>query len=450
MSHRFIFLKKWPAKLTILVTLIMTSLLLTLLTPSYAANNTELTPQKTIRWQDFLGVNAHFLWFKPDVYQQQVTQLKKLGLNWVRVDLHWDRHESSKGQYRLEMVDPLIQTLKTEQLNSVFYLVGSAPFASSAPKNAKGRDQYPPKNNQDFADSIGMLAKRYPEVSAWQVWNEPNLPSYWRPKENAEGYAKLFQASNQKLKQVVPDKPVVMAGMAYYSQMPYQKNALMLEALGKMGVFGLGAVVAYHPYTEFPEGNSSKDQDYLLHVEQLNPRLRGAGVKNIWATEWGWSSYAGPIEMQALIGQNGQADFLLRRLALMSTQDFDRIFLFALSDLDSRASARDRGYGLLTEDAKPKPAYLALQRFLNIMGPEISPAKPLAIVAKNNGLYSVTWKNPQHKLWLSWASSAMTVTVPSNQSAVLHDPLTGSKQTLTPSQGKLLVPVKTTLQILEL
>ena len=48
---------------------------------------------------------------------------------------------------------------------------------------------------------------------------------------------------------------------------------------------------------------------------------------------------------------------MLRRLALMSALDYDRIFLFTLSDLDQRASVRDRDYGLLDLDANPKPVY---------------------------------------------------------------------------------------------
>ncbi|MFN2910829.1 hypothetical protein ACKUE4_25240, partial [Escherichia coli] len=75
--------------------------------------------------------------------------------------------------------------------------------------------------------------------------------------------------------------------------------------------------------------------------------------------------------MQDIIGVEGQADYVLRRLALMSALDYDRIFLFTLSDLDQRASVRVRVSGLLDLDANPKPVYLALQRFLKVTGPKL-------------------------------------------------------------------------------
>ena len=49
------------------------------------AEQTRLTAARPVVWRDFLGVNAHFLWFTPAQYQGQIQQLKALGLEWVRV-----------------------------------------------------------------------------------------------------------------------------------------------------------------------------------------------------------------------------------------------------------------------------------------------------------------------------------------------------------------------------
>ena len=51
-------------------------------------------------WKDFLGVNAQFLWFSPERYNKQIDRLQDLGLEWVRLDLHWDRLETAEDQYR--------------------------------------------------------------------------------------------------------------------------------------------------------------------------------------------------------------------------------------------------------------------------------------------------------------------------------------------------------------
>ncbi|MBK8973751.1 MAG: beta-galactosidase [Hahellaceae bacterium] len=57
---------------------------------------------------DFLGINAHFLWFTPLQYQRQMELLRALGLDWVRVDLHWDHLEPHENQFRHQALDEVV------------------------------------------------------------------------------------------------------------------------------------------------------------------------------------------------------------------------------------------------------------------------------------------------------------------------------------------------------
>jgi beta-xylosidase len=425
------------------------SLLLGILTLgcSAAAEPILLKAPREVVWQDFLGVNAHFLWFAPEQYQAQMTRLEALGLRWVRVDLHWDRHEPSEGRYRLDELDELVETMRKRQLKSVMYLVGSAPHVTTAPRGSRVPDQYPPRDPEVFAQRMAMLATRYPSVDAWQVWNEPNLPAFWRPNEDAEAYAKLLHPTVIALRKVAPQKPVLMAGMAYYSQMPV-KGGLMLEKLGQFGVQNLGAIGAYHPYSQQPESDEPGKNDFILRSQQLNQMLRGAGLPGIWATEWGWSSYTGPKEHQSIIGDDGQADYVLRRLALMSALDYDKVFLFALSDLDSRAGRRDQHYGLLDLQGKPKPVYLALQRFLQVTGARLQPADAPRLGRVPSDLYGIAWRRADGKnLWLYWTGSDKTLHLPEVTEAELHDPLSGQRSLLKAADG-IRPPATSHLQML--
>ncbi|AZD24562.1 MULTISPECIES: beta-xylosidase [Pseudomonas] len=419
-----------------------------LLSEQVDATPINLAPDRTLVWKDYLGVNAHFLWFTPQQYRKQIAAYKQLGLQWVRVDLHWDRLEPTEEGYQLSTLDELDRTLSDSKLKSLFYLVGSAPFVTTAPKGGPFQDQYPPRDPKVFATRMAMLAQRYPNIDAWQVWNEQNIPNNWRPKPDAKGYGELLLATHQALNQVAPDKIQVMGGMAYYSQMPTQRNALMFEKLGELGVQSLGMVAAYHPYSETPETDEPGKNEVLLRGKQLNDMLHGAGLKRVWATEWGWSSYAGPKEMQRLIGVDGQADYTLRRLALMSDQDYERIFLFALSDLDSRASARDQHYGLLDLNGEPKPVYKALARFLEITGARLKPGKTPELTNLPDTFYSVSWTRDDGKrLLMFWSAKGDTIRLPQVHQAELYDPLSGTRASLEATDG-IQPAVKSSLQIL--
>ena len=145
------------------------------------AESHVLKGTKEVVWKDFLGVNAQFLWFSPERYQKQIDRLKALGLEWVRLDLHWDQLETAQNQYKLATLDELVGKLQQNQIKSVFYLVGSARFITSAPPMSQYPDQYPPQDPNVFANRMALLSQRYPSVDAWQVWNEPNLIGFWRP-----------------------------------------------------------------------------------------------------------------------------------------------------------------------------------------------------------------------------------------------------------------------------
>ncbi|WP_248751624.1 cellulase family glycosylhydrolase [Pseudomonas sp. MWU15-20650] len=410
------------------------------------AENHVLKGNKVVVWKDFLGVNAQFLWFSPERYQMQIDRLKDLGLQWVRLDLHWDRLEPAENQYQVATLDQLVGKLQDNQLKSVFYLVGSAPFATTAPVGAPYQDQYPPKDPNVFAIRMALLSQRYPSVDAWQVWNEPNLLGFWRPVADPAGYATLLNVTTAALRAVNPSKPVVAAGMAFFSEMPNGKT--MLDALDAQGLANLNTVVSYHPYTQLPEGNDPANLDFVDKTTQLNQKLRSNGAQALWSTEWGWSTYTGPKEVQDIITLQGQADYVIRRVALMSAMDFDKIFLFTLSDLDQRASVRDQSYGLLDIDANPKPVYTALKRFLDISGPQLTPGDPPAADQLPDGLFSIGWTRADgHKLWFFWSALGGNAHLPGLTSATLYDPLRGTQTPLNDANG-LTVPVKSNLQIL--
>ncbi|MBO0493756.1 cellulase family glycosylhydrolase [Pseudomonas sp. Marseille-Q1929] len=410
------------------------------------AENHVLKGNKVVVWKDFLGVNAQFLWFAPARYQMQIDRLKALGLQWVRLDLHWDQLEPVENQYQIATLDQLVGKLQDNQLKSVFYLVGSAPFATSAPVGAPYQDQYPPKDPNVFATRMALLSQRYPSVDAWQVWNEPNLLGFWRPVADPTGFAALLTATAGALRGVNPSKPVVAAGMAFFSEMP--NGQTMFDALGALGVASLNTVISYHPYTQLPEGNDPANLDFIAKTSALNTALRNGGVQTLWSTEWGWSTYPGPKDAQDLITQQGQADYVLRRLALMSAMDFDKIFLFTLSDLDQRASVRDQYYGLLDIDANPKRVYTALKNFLDFSGPSLSPGDPPLADQLPDGLFSIGWTRADgHKLWFFWSAAGGNAHLPGLANATLYDPLLGTQTPLTGTSG-LTVTVKPTLQIL--
>ncbi len=411
-----------------------------------------LTPARAVEWRRFLGVNAQFQWFAPEVAQLQVERLQALGLNWVRLNVHWMILEPESGRYRFEPIDRMMSLVQGAGLHSITSVVGTPRFASSVAagdRYEQYHDKFPPVDMGLLAQRMAMLARRYPNVDVWQVWNEPNLLGFWAPRPDPQAYYRMLVPSVQALRAAAPDKPVALAGMAYFSEMDGE-NTLMLEALGRLGVFQHDLIVAYHPYTAHAEGSEVQPRDLVQRVRHAHEWLRASGARQIWATEWGWSSYEAPRDEQPIVGELGQADETLRRLALMSALDYDRIFLFTLADLDERATRRDRSYGLLRRNGEPKPVYHALQRFLDICGAGLQPepALALSLAAAPEGLVVIGWRRQDgRRLWMVWAAEAGLLRLPAVRSATVFQPLQGTQRALAGGEEGVQIPVQASLQL---
>lgn len=417
---------------------------------TYAAPSYSMKGPRDVTWADFLGLNVQLQWFPEQSYRYQIAKLKELELQWIRIGLNWDRMEPQAGQWQWTDFDRLMQVVEEEELKPLIYMVGSAPHATSAPTGVSNPDQYPPTNPQLFANSFATLASRYPYVTAWQVWNEQNIPPFWQPMENPWQYQQLLESTLTALAIVRPDATQVIGGHAYYSQMPVL-GGYMFEALYHLGSLNPNRVNAYHPYTQEAEGDYSGAGDFITNANGLNQNLRLLSGGPIWATEFGWSSYPGPVELQPIIGEQGQADHMLRRLALMSAMDYDRIFLFALNDLDARATVRDQFYGLLRLDGSEKPAYQALKRFLQVTSASMTPLDPPAFANAPEGMISIAWQRADGRwLWMFWAQEDGTVQLQRNGSGTLYNPLQGTSQSVNSNGAGITINVTRELQMLVL
>lgn len=404
-----------------------------------------LRAPRTVTWQDYLGINVQFDAYSPDVYQKQMNRLDQLGLNRVRWAMEWATLEPVQGQYNLARLDAAMAAANPHHYNIVAYLTGSAPFASSAPAAASNSDQYPPEDFNLFAERMTALSQYYPQVDSWQVWNEPNIT--WRPLADTKEYYKLFTLTADALRTALPDKTIVTGGLGFYGQLLGSTSNMLLDMVD-LGLASQNVVAAYHPYSDYPEGDSVQDRDFLLRANEMNSALHKAGIPEVWATEWGWSSYGGPLPVQQAAGLETQANYTLRRLAMMSTLDYQRIFLFGLSDLDRPITPRERNYGLLDLKGEPKPVFNALRNFLRITGPTLEPDTLPPVLSVPEDLWAMPWTRPDgsHVL-MAWSESRAHLTIPGVKVATLYDPASGRHTELADPMG-VDVALTPSLQIL--
>jgi len=127
----------------------------------------------------------------------------------------------------------------------------------------------------------------YRPVRVWQVWNEPNSRTWWRPKPDPKEYGKLLVLSAKAIHAVDPKAKIMTAGIV-----AHPTNAAAIEGNTYLkGLFKSKAArratdyVGFHPYA--PTSNEVERQ-----LESARRVLEKSKMSKtpIWITEIGWGS----------------------------------------------------------------------------------------------------------------------------------------------------------------
>ena len=214
--------------------------------------------------------------------------------------------------------------------------------------------------------SLNPLTPELP-IRAWQLWNEQNSPTFYKPKPDVRGYAKLLAAGHEAITAVDDQAEIVLGGMFGTPLGGRKPGIAAWNFLGKLydrrGITKRFDGVAPHPY-------AARFSEALLQVERFREVMveAGDGDADLWITELGWASAGVPDPLNR--GPQGQADRL--------TQAF-KYFLKKRTQLNIRSvswySWRDNPdsgaglctwcpySGLVTADLTDKRSLKAFTRF---------------------------------------------------------------------------------------
>jgi hypothetical protein len=198
-------------------------------------------------------------------------------------------------------------------------------YAPSWDARANGAGRPVPRSPGPYAAYLGALIQRYgpggsfwaqnpglnqEPIRAWQIWNEPNLPSYW-PQPFARSYVALLRASHTAIKRADPHAQVVLGALTNNSW------TYIGEIARVPGARGLFDVVALNAFTSTP----SRVIEILTLVRQAMSGLGERGIP-ILATEVSFPSALGKARQQFdwNTTEAGQARDVTRLLPLLAAE----------------------------------------------------------------------------------------------------------------------------------
>ncbi len=301
---------------------------------------------------------------------QALNMLQDTGATVARVALSWRGVEGDPNRFNWYGSDVLYDNLADRGIRPLWVLIDAPCWAQAQPQacaSGKG-DLHPDVDHYDeFASFAVQAAKRYSDSVGFEVWNEPNYPLYWGGPPEPNDYAKMLKTVGDALHQQVPGTTVVSAGLSPHSDNDTSGSIGFRDFL--ISMFENGAVASADAIGIHPYPGVGPDEDYVTDVrvhlgkiQNVTARYNASSVP-LWATEFGASTtgdqaYSEQQQAQAL------TDFydLFRHVGGIELAVVHR-FVEAPS-----LAGREGGFGVVSQNLVPKPAYCALIKVREVSG----------------------------------------------------------------------------------
>ncbi len=343
------------------------------------------------RYEVGISTSASLLWMNDRDLDTRLKDIKNLGATWIRIDFSWAAIQPHTArEYSWEKYDRVVAAANAYDIK-VLALLGYTPEWARDPrcravvKYEKAAQKCSPRSVTEFSAFAKAAVVRYRQVEGWEIWNEPNLTSYWKTVQ-ADGstfvdpvsYALVANAAAAEIRRH-SDAVIITGGLSPLFEPNRSRGMRQSDYLAQMlrhldpGLFdGIGM----HPYSwpVLPSRAAQFNAFYTIDNGRAEHNLRttmnaaGWTDKQIWGTEYGASTkgkqktystnQARPDhvseDFQARIISEGVANWYIK-------PNVGPLFIHADSDQWLAAHKNEGGFGLRRSDGTKKPAYESLK-----------------------------------------------------------------------------------------
>lgn len=301
-------------------------------------------------------------WLPDAELARELDLMASTGARWVRVDFSWSSVERVRGTYDWKNLDRVVAAVRSRGLQVLALPTYTPEWARPAGSNSRT----PPIDPAGFAAFTAAAAKRYvPQgVTAYEVWNEPNISPFWSPKPDVAAYATLLKATATAVRAVAPSATILVGGLSPATDVGDGTRVDPRTFLAKLYALGAGAsfdAVAVHPYSfpALPSDTSTASWNTFQKMTTMRQTMvdNGDATKRIWLTETGAPT---GTSSQAVTEQHQAAIVTDTLRAVDGLPWAGPVFFYAPRDRGTNLSDREDNFGLMRRDFSVKPAWTAL------------------------------------------------------------------------------------------
>jgi hypothetical protein len=334
-----------------------------------------------------VGYGYNVVWRGDDqsneFHQKTMDKVNESGFSWVRFQIGWRNAEPEPGHYRFDHIDRFVNIARQNNVRIMASVLKAPTWATD-----DGSDGLP-ADPAVFGEFMRRLTEHFEgRIDAYEIWNEQNLSFETGGHVDVGEYVEVLKAGYTAVKSEDSDAIVVFGGMtptgvndpsiaiddATYLQMLYDYNGG--EAKQYYDVLGTHPGSACNPPdTSWPDnpgceyGWRDHNSHYFRRVEDIRDVMvaNGEGHKQIWLTEFGWSS--SPVtapgqEFAAYVSEQQQAEYIVRAFEI-AKQEWPWMGIMFLWNLQFSTLIDPNDHkvywSVLNPDWSHRPAYDAIK-----------------------------------------------------------------------------------------
>lgn len=318
---------------------------------------------------------------------QQLAGVAATGATVVRSDALWEDTEPQAPigiihRYNWTLCDEVVSSLAQHGLRWLPIIDYAAPWARTLP----GQAHSPTSNVGAYAAYAAALASRYgPGGTFWienpglhqvpvldyEIWNEPDNGTFWKPAPNAAAYDSLYSAAWSAIKAKQPAAHVLVGGLTrpstFLGEMVAANPNIRNEIDG----------VAIHPYASTP------DRVFIaIRGARLAMNADGLAAVPLYITEVGWTTHGSGFDSVKPAVRPG---YVTSTLATLGHTDcgIASVLLYAWTTLERNPSDPQQWFGISPPGAGGSADTAA---FAAAVATAAAPAPPALLCTTQPGL----------------------------------------------------------------
>lgn len=292
---------------------------------------------------------GHFDFMNPTVRET----VQKLGLVWARAHwppgwTQWRQLEPKKGEWKFR--DEVIQTAQREGFHILGMIQTTPPWAVPGNGYVAKPGAYAqafPQDLEDWRNYVRTVVGRYPQITAWEIYNEPHVAHFWQGTD--KDLQTLFVEATRAIRSERPGAAIV----GFYWPIDPEHRAMFAPVTAMSE--------HYYAHGATIEQRMEEIEQHVRRVQSKSRAIGRADGVEVWNTEFGPGNWGSLRRMGETEHHRRAVEYMIKHVVSQRTLGVSKFFPYLF------APSLEVNHGALDVDAAPRTgvmAYATTVRFL--------------------------------------------------------------------------------------